>query len=174
MINTLFRILAGISRRYSKIIWGLRLKEIGKNTFFDLGVKIYNPQNITIGYDCVINSGVILQSCEHSHIVLGNNVTISYNSILLTGGLDLDKFPDYRIHFSEDIIVEDNVWIGANCTITDGVRIGRDAVIAANSVVTKDVAPYDIVGGSPAKFIANRKTLTAKVVNDQITGGEQC
>jgi maltose O-acetyltransferase len=55
------------------------------------------------------------------------------------------------------IIIEDNVWIGANVTITDGVRIGKDSVIAANSVVTKDVAPFDIVGGVPAKIIRNRK-----------------
>jgi acetyltransferase-like isoleucine patch superfamily enzyme len=60
------------------------------------------------------------------------------------------------------IIIEDNVWIGANCTITDGVRIGRDAVIAANSVVTTDVAPYDLVGGAPAKFISNRKNRRKK------------
>jgi galactoside O-acetyltransferase len=48
------------------------------------------------------------------------------------------------------------VWIGANVTITDGVRIGHDAVIGAGSVVTKDVAPFDIVGGVPARVIGSR------------------
>ena len=55
-----------------------------------------------------------------------------------------------------DIVVEDDVWIGCNCTILSGVRIGRGAVIAAGAVVTKDVAPYSIVGGNPAKHIKYR------------------
>ena len=47
--------------------------------------------------------------------------------------------------------------IGANCTITDGVTIGHDAVVAANSAVVSNVSPYDIVGGVPARIISNRK-----------------
>ena len=156
MINNLFIILNGIARRFSKLIWMLRLKEIGKNTVFDIGIRIYNPKNISIGQNCIINSGVILQSCENSNIVLGNNVTISYNSILLTGGLDLDKFPDHRIHFSKDIIVNDNVWIGANTVILPGIQIGSNSIIAAGSVVSKDIPPNVIVAGVPAKIIKNR------------------
>ena len=57
------------------------------------------------------------------------------------------------------IIIENNVWIGANVTITDGVRVGNDSLIAANSVVTRDVAPFDIVAGVPAKVIGNRKIM---------------
>ena len=55
-----------------------------------------------------------------------------------------------------DIIVEDDVWIGFGVTIMSGVRIGKGSVIAAGSVVVKDVAPYSVVGGAPAKFIKYR------------------
>jgi acetyltransferase-like isoleucine patch superfamily enzyme len=55
-----------------------------------------------------------------------------------------------------DIIIKNDVWIGLNCTILDGITIGNGAVIAAGSVVTKDVAPYSIVGGNPAKLIKYR------------------
>lgn len=55
-----------------------------------------------------------------------------------------------------DIIVEDDVWIGYNATIMSGVRIGQGAVIAAGAVVTKDIPPYAIVGGVPAKLIKYR------------------
>lgn len=55
-----------------------------------------------------------------------------------------------------DIIIENDVWIGYNATIMDGVTIGNGAVIAANAVVTKDVEPYSIVGGVPAKLIKKR------------------
>jgi acetyltransferase-like isoleucine patch superfamily enzyme len=58
------------------------------------------------------------------------------------------------------IILEDDVWVGANSTITDGVRISKGAVVAANSAVTKDVASFDIVGGVPAQKIGNRSDLS--------------
>ena len=55
------------------------------------------------------------------------------------------------------IHIEDDVWIAAQCTILAGVTIGRGSVIAAGSVITKDVPPYSIVGGVPGKVIGTRK-----------------
>lgn len=54
------------------------------------------------------------------------------------------------------VIIEAEVWLGANSIILSGVTIGKGAIVAAGSVVTKDVPPYTIVGGNPAKFIKNR------------------
>ena len=54
------------------------------------------------------------------------------------------------------IIISDDVWIGFGCLILSGVKIGQGAVVAAGSVVTKDIEPYAIVGGTPAKFIKYR------------------
>ncbi len=95
-----------------------------------------------------------------SGVTIGNNVMIAPHCMIAAGDHDFKQIV-LPIRFAGNltkgpIIIEDNVWIGANCTITDGVTIGKDAVIAANSVVTKDVKPYDIVGGVPARFIANR------------------
>jgi acetyltransferase-like isoleucine patch superfamily enzyme len=153
MINIFFRILNGINRRFLKLIWRLRLKSVGNNTIFDRGVKIYNPQNISIGRQCVINNGVILQSCEEGQIIIGNNVTISYNAILLTCGLELDNYQNNKVHFSKDIILEDKVWISANVTILPGVKIASGAIVAAGSVVTKNVESGAIVAGVPAKVM---------------------
>lgn len=55
------------------------------------------------------------------------------------------------------IYIEEDVWIGANCTITKGVRIGKGSIIAANSVVTKNIEEFSICGGVPAKLIKSRK-----------------
>lgn len=55
--------------------------------------------------------------------------------------------------FDKDVVVEEDVWIGCNVTLLSGVTIGRSAVIAAGAVVTKDIPPYSIAGGVPAKFI---------------------
>lgn len=63
-----------------------------------------------------------------------------------------------------DIVIEDDVWIGYRATILDGVCIGQGAVVAAGAVVTKDVEPYSIVGGVPAKFI--RRRFNEDVVRD--------
>ncbi|HID52295.1 MAG TPA: acyltransferase, partial [Anaerolineae bacterium] len=54
---------------------------------------------------------------------------------------------------AQGIVIEDDVWLGAGAIITDGVRVGQGAVVAAGAVVTKDVAPYTVVGGVPARVI---------------------
>lgn len=153
MINTFFRLIESIGRRYAKLIWGLRLKEVGENTVFDSGVKMYNPQNIKIGNNCSINHGVILQSCENGKILIGNKVIISYNTTFLTCSLELKKYPENKIHVSKDIIIGDDVWVGANVIVLPGITIAAGSIIAAGSVVTKNVEPNVVVGGIPAKVI---------------------
>jgi acetyltransferase-like isoleucine patch superfamily enzyme len=148
-----FNFFDALKRRWAKTIWSFRLKKVGNNTVFDSGIKIYNPQNITIGTDCVINNGTILQSCENGTITIVNYVTISYNATLLTCGLELDDYQNSKVHFSKDIILEDKVWIGANAIILPGVKIASGAIVAAGSVVTKDVESGAIVAGVPAKVM---------------------
>lgn len=118
-----------------------------------------NP--VVIGEYVQINPFTVIYG--GSGVIIGNNVMIAPHCMIAAGDHDFRQ-TEVPIRFAGNltkgpIVIEDNVWIGANCTITDGVRIGRDAVVAANSVVTKDVAPFDIVGGVPARRIANRKEL---------------
>lgn len=63
-----------------------------------------------------------------------------------------DKLNSGKV-YDEDVVVEENVWIGCNVTLLSGVNIGRGATLAAGAVVSKDVPPYSIAGGVPAKFI---------------------
>ena len=105
---------------------------------------------LTIGTNSRIN-GVHISASQH--IEIGNNVRIAPYTIIIDN--DYHKIED---HFSDEgikspIIIEDDVWITMNCMIMKGVRIGKGAVIAAGSVVTKNVAPYSVVGGVPAKLI---------------------
>ncbi len=65
---------------------------------------------------------------------------------------DADKLPED----DEPVIIEDDVWVGTGAIILKGVRVGTGAIIAAGAVVTKDVPPYTIVGGVPAKVIKHR------------------
>lgn len=111
------------------------------------------------------------------HIIVGNNVAISWGCTIIDNNshsLNSDirrkdmgdflrglkeneyrKYKDWDVVDKSPIIIEDDVWISFNCIILKGVKIGRGAIVAAGSVVTKDVAPYTIVGGNPAKVINN-------------------
>lgn len=95
----------------------------------------------------------------NKEILIGKNVMIA-NAVSIR---DTDHiFEDINlpmIHqgmISNSVVIEDDVWIGHGTTILKGVRIGKGSIIAAGAVVTKDVAPYSIVGGIPAKLIRNR------------------
>ena len=86
--------------------------------------------------------------------------------------MNVEKFPSGRVHgylhptTKGHVIIENDVWIGDNCTIMSGLTIGSGSVIAANSVVSKNVEPYTIVGGNPARLIKRRyqDDITARLL----------
>ena len=93
-------------------------------------------------------------------VILGNYVLIA-PEVQILGGDHLYDIPGVPIIFSgrpsiPSTYIEDDVWIGARVTIMAGVRIGRGSIVAAGSIVTKDVPEYTVVGGVPAKFIRHR------------------
>jgi len=114
---------------------------------------------ISIGRYTQINPFTVIYG--FNEVIIGNEVMIAPHCMIVSGSHNY-KQTDISMRFAKEftlgsIIIEDGVWIGANSTILDGVKIGNNAVVAANSVVTKDVLPYEIVGGAPAKKIGNRK-----------------
>ena len=146
---------------------------IGKQTVIEPICRYYEqllPSKIMIGDHCSIG--------EYNHITAVNNIIIGNG--LLTGRRvlisnnnhgeftmkDLKIRPDERkITSKGDLVIEDNVWIGEGASILGHVRIGEGAVIAANSVVTKDVPPYTMVAGVPARII--KKQMTPFLVEEQ-------
>ena len=90
---------------------------------------------------------------------MGNDVLVAPNVVMRASDHvfdDVTKPIAEQGHTGREIIVEDDVWLSSNVTVVGGVRIGKGAVVAAGAVVTKDVAPYTVVGGVPARFIKNR------------------
>lgn len=94
-------------------------------------------------------------------VLTGKFVTISDNSHGMPGDEnDCEISPIERTAYSKGpVIIEDNVWIGDKATILANVRIGRCSIIGANTVVTKDIPPYCIVGGNPARIIRKIKEI---------------
>lgn len=97
-------------------------------------------------------------------LTIGNNVSIAFDVIILTTNHNYDskgmKFIPYDSKLIKSpVTIEDNVFIGSRVIILPGVKIGKGSVVGAGSVVTKNVKPYSIVGGNPAKIIRNRRNL---------------
>lgn len=141
---------------------------------------LYNKENIQLDPSCLVCEYVIVRAPaatlkvgKHSQlgpfsvfftgdngISIGNDVMISPHCVFAAGNhehrrIDIPMMQAGSVS-KGPIVIDDDVWIGANCTITDNVRIGKGAVVAANSVVNKNVEPYDIVGGVPASKISSR------------------
>jgi len=115
--------------------------------------KIYMPWNLEMDeYACLAPD---VDCYNAAKIKIGAHTTISQKSYLCTASHDITK-PNIPL-VTKPIIIGDQVWIGADTFIGMGVKIGQGAVVGARSAVFKDVDPWTVVGGNPAKFIKKRE-----------------
>lgn len=128
----------------------------GKNFIF-CPQDFFSYENISVGNYVSIGPGAVFLASE-SKIIIGNKVLFGPNVTIVGGNHNtsvVGKFIydvlEKRDIDDQDIIVEDDVWVGSNVVILKGVRLCRGCVIGAGSVVTKDIPPYSIAFGVPAK-----------------------
>jgi acetyltransferase-like isoleucine patch superfamily enzyme len=122
--------------------------------------SIRNAQNIYLGNNVRITMDCCVWAEINSKIIMGDNVLIGPGVKIFCGnhGTELNGIPMvFQNRVEKDIVIGNDVWIGANSVVVSGVKIYNGAVVAAGSVVTKDVAENSIYGGVPAKFIKTRK-----------------
>jgi maltose O-acetyltransferase len=107
---------------------------------------------VSIGKGSVINHSCLLYTT--GGLIIGENVSISSGTWLVTGTHDMNDplFPDRYL----PIVIGNYAWIGIRATILAGVTIGEGAVVMAGAMVTRDVPPYTVVGGVPARVISHR------------------
>ncbi len=141
------------SRRVRQFWLKQCLKSIESKAFFCLHTHIMEPANISIGQRSIINANCLLDGRE-AHIDISNDVDIGTGTHIWT----LEHDPNDPEHATKSgaVVIEDHVWIASRVTILPGVTIGRGAVVAAGSIVTKNVESMAIVAGVPAKQIGIR------------------
>jgi acetyltransferase-like isoleucine patch superfamily enzyme len=119
-------------------------------------IYIADSRNIKIGEYCQINENVFIQGALiGKYVMIAPNVSI-LNSTHNFESIDLPMIKQGAIKYNNPVI-EDNVWIGRNAVILPGIKIGEGSIVAAGAIVTKDIEPYSIVGGVPAKLLKKRK-----------------
>ena len=168
MFNALIKymtnhIIAYIPSHRIRLAWYRRVLgwQIGPRATLLLGQHIQlggiRSTKVSIGKGTVINEGCFLYTT--GGLIIGENVSISAGAWLVTGTHDMNdpQFPDdYR-----PIIIGNHAWIGVRAILLAGITIGEGAVVMAGAVVTRDVPPYAVVGGVPARVVSQRKLQNA-------------
>ena len=132
---------------------------VGTGSDIDRKVYFMAPRRFQIGKNSHINRECLIDA--RGGLTIGDNVSISHGVKMISGGHEVNSADFHGKYYP--ITIDDYVWIGVGATILQDVHIGTGAVVCAGAVVTKNVAPYDIVGGIPAKKIGERnKSLDYK------------
>jgi len=132
-------------------------KSFGRRVSISPGVFIFHPENLSIGNDVSINEYCFISAV--GSLSIGNSVSIGHRVTILTTEHRYDiKNKPIRASglIYKPTVIEDDVWIGAGAILLAGVHINRGSIIGAGAVVTRDVLPYTIVGGVPARKIKER------------------
>ena len=137
-------------RRFFYRLAGIK---IGKGSTIHTSARFYDPRNICIGEDSIIGEGVVLDGRDL--LTIGNHVDIASEVMIYNSEHNVND--ENFVANNSPVKIEDYVFIGPRVIILAGVIVGRGAVVGAGAVVTKDVPPYAIVGGVPAKIIGERR-----------------
>lgn len=129
------------------------MKNFDSSSAIYRNVDIRAPYKISIGEYTNINKECVLDG--RGGLIIGNNVDVAQQVNIWTEQHDYNS-PTYE-SISAPVIIEDYVWLASRSTVLPGVTIGKGAVVASGAVVTKDVSPFAIVGGVPARVIGYRK-----------------
>ena len=148
-------------------IYKRAMKHCGKDVYLrPMSSDFKGLWNLSVGDGTSIPKGSTFY-CTIAPLTIGKKVIFGPKPTIITGDHRIDIVGKYIIDVTDaekgpdhdaPVVIEDDVWCGANVTILKGVTIGRGSVVAAGAVVTKSCPPYSIIGGIPAKLLKTRFT----------------
>lgn len=167
-----------ITRSWRNFVHARKFTRLGKDCRF-LGRDLTVEGHVEIGDYCRVRDDVKLRASPGAKIVIGSRCLLSWNVIIEAGELveihDMAGLAEYSVvrdgthliygtdanwryvpNYYRPVIIEESAWIGSGAYISKGVRIGKGAVIGVGSIVTKDVPPFEVWVGAPAKFLRHR------------------
>lgn len=145
----------GLFPAWNRCALGLMGVTLGSRSVIYSSIRVSRKLNVSIGNETFIGSRSVFVGGARSSVTIGDHCDISDNVHFVTGTHEIDPVGKRTAGkgFAKDIFVGDGVWIGYNALILPGVTIGAKAIIAAGTVVHKDVAAETVVGGSPMRLI---------------------
>jgi len=145
---------------YEKVSWIFQIQSKGKY-FVHPTASLRNSFNIIIGVNSRINYNCTIWAGESNKIILGDNLLMGPNVSIQAVNHGIKSNIPIKLQKrigKGNVIISNDCWLGANVTILSGVKIAEGVIVAANSVVTKNIdIPFSIWGGVPAKFIKYRE-----------------
>lgn len=161
LIASLVLFFRKVNNRIFQMILKTQFDKVGKNFKFD-PFGSYSFSTIEVGNDVYIGKGAMFLATD-SRITLGNKIMFGPNVTIMGGDHNVSVIGAYMFDVKEKlpdndlpVIIEDDVWIGTGVIILKGVKIGRGSIIAAGALVNKDIPPYSIAVGVPARIVHKR------------------
>jgi len=158
LLKVLNALIFGIGKLRARFYGAVFMQKVGQNTIIMGGFVVRGPKGISIGDNTLINYRCSLDGS--GGLKIGRDVMIGQGVIIFSAGHKFDRLDIPMIqqgYVLRKVVINDDVWIGSNAIILPGVTIGKGAIIGAGAVVTKNVEPYAIVAGVPAKKIKTRR-----------------
>ena len=161
-----------------KIYWKSKLNFSGSNLYVGSETRFFSPHLVEIGNNVQIGSSIIIDASDSEGIKILDNVAIAHGSYLRSANHNFDNIDQTiqsqghsakSIEFENNfhsIVIESDVWIGANAVILSGSHVGKGSVISAGAIISSKIPPYSIVVGNPGRVIGNRKKNLEKKSNE--------
>ncbi len=173
IIGKVFDLCESVKLRFINQYKLSRLAQHGKNCHIEGGVNI-SYSNVYLGNNVFIPAGATFLS-SNAKIHIGDNVMFGPNVMIATGNHRTDVVGSYMIDVKEkrpeddqDVVIENDVWVGMNAIILKGVHIGEGSIIGAGAIITKDIPPFSIVTNAGGMKIRERFTPDQIALHHQL------